>query len=168
MMRAMTTEEREARAALSARIEVLKAEGQCPTCYDQKHGDLYQDDPDRIIYEDDEVTCLLEHYPRNPGHTIIVTKQHYEDISEMPLELGTHILRVTQAIVAALKQELGAEKVYLCTMCDGTRNHLHFQLIPRDRNSPQGSKVFVKERGILSDYLPTAEQLRSAIQAQIK
>ena len=35
-------------------------------------------------------------------------------------------------------------------MCDGKRNHLHFQLIPRLKNDEIiGSKLFVKERGIL-------------------
>lgn len=36
-------------------------------------------------------------------------------------------------------------------MRDGKRNHLHFQLIPRDDNSITGSKVFVKPRGIFAE-----------------
>lgn len=68
------------------------------------------------------------------------------------LELGTYILKVSNEIIKLLKEEVGAEKVYMCTICDGKRNHLHFQLFPRLKGDPIGYGNFVREEGVLMDY----------------
>jgi len=112
------------------------------------------------------MACFLETYPRNLGHTIILVKPHYEDISELPTSMATEIHNIMHTAVSALKRVLMAEKVYMCTMCDGKRNHLHFQLIPRYRGDTiRGSKLFVKERLILKDCDDVVVQLKTSIEA---
>ena len=95
------------------------------------------------------VVCFLEEYPRTAAHTIILTKEHYEDISEMPIEVGTAVMEAATHVINKIKKVLGAEKVYMCTMCDDGRNHLHFQLIPRYAENVIGSKLFTSERGVV-------------------
>ena len=63
----------------------------------------------------------------------------------------------------ALKRGLGAEKVYLNTMCDGPINHLHLQLFPRYPGERIGSTRFVTERGPLADGEKIARLVRSAL-----
>lgn len=138
------------------RIKELQEKGICFGCYNFVSGDIFPDDG-LIFYEDEKVRCQFEKYPRSTGQTIIVSREHYEDISEMPLELGTHILKISNAIIKLHKEILGAEKVYMCTICDGKRNHLHFQLFPRLKGEPIGYGNFVREEGILMDYHETAE-----------
>ncbi len=138
------------------RIKELQEKGICFGCYNFNTGDLFPDDG-LIFYEDEKIRCQFERYPRATGQTIIVTKEHYEDISEMPLELGTYILKISNEIIKLHKEILGAEKVYMCTICDGKRNHLHFQLFPRLKGEPRGYKNFVREEGIIMDYHETAE-----------
>jgi len=131
------------RQATAQRADELKAQGICPTCQDMQYGDVYPVAEDRVFYEDDIVRCMLEAWPRNPGHTIILVKPHFEDLSDMAPATGAEILPVIQAVTSSLKEVLGAEKVYLCTMCDGRRNHLHLQLIPRmPGDTIAGSKLF--------------------------
>jgi len=81
----------------------------------------------------------------------------------MPLDLGVHILKISDAIIKLHKEILGAEKVYMCTICDGKRNHLHFQLFPRLKGEKQGYQNFVREEGILMDYQETADIYRKAL-----
>ena len=81
----------------------------------------------------------------------------------MPVEVGTAVMEAATHVVNKIKEVLGAEKVYMCTMCDDGRNHLHFQLIPRDKNSIIGSNVFVKERGVCREDKETVELLRKTI-----
>ncbi|MDR7856750.1 hypothetical protein [Tissierella sp.] len=138
------------------RIKELQEKGICFGCYNFHSGDIFPDDG-LIFYEDDMVRCQFERYPRATGQTIIVSKEHYEDISEMPIELGTYILKVSNAIIKLHKEILGAEKVYMCTICDGKRNHLHFQLFPRLKGEPRGYGNFVREEGIIMDYHETAK-----------
>lgn len=133
------------------KIRDLQDKGICFGCYNFTSGDIFPDDG-LIFYEDDKVRCQFEKYPRATGQTIIVSREHYEDISEMPLELGTHILKISDAIIKLHKEILQAKKVYMCTICDGKRNHLHFQLLPRLEGEQIGYGHFVREEGILMDY----------------
>jgi len=133
------------------KIKELQEKGICFSCYDFNTGDIFPDEG-LIFYEDEKVSCRFEKYPRATGHTIIVAKEHYEDISEMPLELGVHILKISDAIIKLHKEIIGAEKVYMCTICDGKRNHLHFQLFPRLKGETIGFGNFAREEGIIMDY----------------
>lgn len=38
--------------------------------------------PAQIIYEDEEVVCLLDHDPINVGHVLIVPVKHYLDADD--------------------------------------------------------------------------------------
>lgn len=152
----MSEEEKKIETELKSKVLMLQEEGICPSCRNVAFGDVYPNEG-TVFYEDEKVICLFEKYPRAVGHTIILSKEHYEDISEMPIELGTHIFELTKRIIDLLKEEIGAEKVYMCTMCDGKRNHLHFQLLPRLAGETIGSKNFVRERGIVTGYIDTVK-----------
>ncbi|MBZ9623719.1 hypothetical protein G9F71_012765 [Clostridium sp. FP2] len=51
----------------------------------------------------------------------------------------------------------------MCTICDGKRNHLHFQFFPRLKGEKIGYQNFVREEGILMDYQETAAIYRKAL-----
>lgn len=146
-----------------AQINELQEQDICFGCYNFEHGDIFPDEG-LIFYEDSLVRCQFEKYPRATGQTIIVSKAHYEDISEMPLDLGTYILKVSNEIIKLLKETIGAKKVYMCTICDGKRNHLHFQLLPRLEGDPIGYENFVREEGLLMDYHETAKFFRNRLE----
>lgn len=158
----MNEEEKNIESKLKNKVLSLQEKGICPSCSNTDNGDVYPNEG-LIFYEDDQVICLFEKYPRALGHTIILSKAHYEDISDMPIELGTHILVVSKRIIDLLKEKIGAEKVYMCTMCDGKRNHLHFQLLPRLAGETIGSKNFVRERGVISDYSDIVEAFKKGL-----
>ena len=70
---------------------------------------------------------MLDPYPRTVGHTIVVCKPHREDISCLSGEETAVVFQVCVWIVLDIKDALGAEEVYLNTMCDADINHLHIQ-----------------------------------------
>jgi diadenosine tetraphosphate (Ap4A) HIT family hydrolase len=162
-LRKLTDKDKLDLKARTEKIIELQDKGICFGCYNFEKGNIFPDEG-LIIYEDDLIRCQFEKYPRATGQTIIVSKEHYEDISEMPLELGTYILKMTNRLIALHKELLGAEKVYLCTICDGKRNHLHFQLLPRLIGEVGGYGHFVKEEGILTDYHELADVFRTRLE----
>ena len=42
--------------------------------------------PSNLIYEDDLIMCFLTTEPINEGHVLIIPKNHYLDIDEIPTE----------------------------------------------------------------------------------
>lgn len=163
----LSEDEEKALKARRDKIINLQDRGICFSCHNFKKGDIFPDDG-LIIYEDELVRCQFEKYPRAAGQTIIVSKEHYEDISEMPLELGTYILKIADAIIRLHKEILGAQKVYMCTICDGKRNHLHFQLFPRLKGDTTGYQNFTKDEGILMEYEEEASIYRDRLRKILK
>lgn len=131
--------------------------GICPTCYDRTHGhSLYGDPASRMLYENERFECMLIGNPRAEGHTVLVSREHYKDMMEIPDALCREIFLFARKAMKALKQVYGAESVYLCTMCDGPMNHFHLQLIPRYAFEKRGSANFVKQR---KEYKADEEKL---------
>lgn len=60
----------------------------------------------------------------------MVYKPYREDVSGLAAEEAGRVFQPCVRVVDAIKRGLGAEKVYLNTMSDGPRNHLHLQLFP--------------------------------------
>ena len=127
-------------------LKSLWEKGICPSCYNFEHGGIYNDFTERLLYEDDMLYCFFEERPRSVGHTIILLKDHYHDMSQIPDDVCAAVYLFAKKAMNVLKDVLEVERVYLCTMCDGKINHFHVQLIPRHPNTPIGSKNFVKER----------------------
>jgi len=127
-------------------VKELQDKGICPSCYNFEHGGVYEDFAERLIYEDEMLYCFLEENPRAIGHTIILIKEHYNDMSYITDEVCKHIFIIAKKLMNELKDVLNVERVYLCTMCDGAVNHFHIQLIPRYPDEKIGSTNFVKER----------------------
>jgi diadenosine tetraphosphate (Ap4A) HIT family hydrolase len=162
----MGVQDRARRDEIVLKAEHLKQAGICPTCRDFEASDVYPDRAGRTFYEDETFLCMLETYPRTPGHSIILVKPHYEDLGELPLAVSLRMPPVVHCAVRALRDVLRAEKVYACTMCDGERNHFHLQLLCRlAGETTRGSRLFVKERGVLCDASEVIDRLRGAMKA---
>lgn len=126
---------------------MLVDSGICPTCYNREHDNcLYGDASDKMLYENELFECMLIGNPRAEGHTVIVSREHFKDMMEIPDELCREVFVFAKKAMNALKEVYGAQSVYLCTMCDGPMNHFHVQLIPRYGFEQRGSRNFVKER----------------------
>lgn len=151
------------RDELMQKINALRQQGVCYSCHHAATGEVFQNEA--IVYEDAAFSVKLDPYPRTPGHTIVVYKPHREDISELTDAEAAAVFQLCVRLVRALKRAIGAEKVYLNTMCDGGINHLHVQLFPRYPGDPIGSTRFVAPRGPLVDGPETARRIRDALLA---
>jgi len=125
--------------------------GICPTCYSRAHRNcFFPNAAETQLFENDRFECSLVDKPRAPGHTVIVSRDHYKDMMSIPEDLCVEVYRFARKAMQILKEVYGAESVYLCTMCDGPMNHFHVQLIPRYAHEKRGSRNFVKPRQAFS------------------
>lgn len=91
--------------------------------------------PADIVYEDEQVMAFLDINPVNPGHALVVPKQHKEFFWE--LEAGTcgPVSVVIQKIMHVLVHDLGYEGVNLIQNNGPASGqvipHVHFHIIPR-------------------------------------
>lgn len=159
------TDWQQQRLELRRRVAALWDQGRCATCYDIESGELrrlFRDD-ERLIFEDDVFTVILDPYPRVSGHTIVVYKPHRADISELTEAEAATVMAMCVRIIKAIKRGLGAEHVYLLTMSDGPYSHLHLQLFPRYDGDEMGSRRFMLPRAPIDNAVDTVAQIRSAL-----
>lgn len=91
--------------------------------------------PSTTIFEDDEFRVFLDIYPATKGHALIVTKEHYANIFELPPEVAGRLFQRATEIAGVLKEVLGLEAMNLLQnngeIAGQTIFHFHLHLIPR-------------------------------------
>ncbi|MDO8482831.1 MAG: HIT family protein [bacterium] len=91
--------------------------------------------PSSKIYEDENVLAFLDIHPVNPGHTLVVTKKHFEGIHDTPDDLICKIVLTAKKIAGAIQSKLGADGVNI-GMNNGKEAgqivfHSHIHIMPR-------------------------------------
>ena len=86
-----------------------------------------------IVYEDNAVMAFMDMNPINEGHILIIPKEHYLDIDEIPDEILSHLMIISKKIVSALK-EIYKPNGYSIMQNGGEFNdigHYHLHIFPR-------------------------------------
>ena len=90
------------------------------------------------IYEDDHTVAFLDINPIVKGHSLIIPKQHFETIFEMPPELFKTCCGVVQKVAKAVFKAMEAEGMNILqnnkAVAGQEISHLHFHVIPRFTN----------------------------------
>ena len=88
--------------------------------------------PCKKIYEDDLVIGILDLYPDSDGHTLIIPKEHYEDLTKIPNELLIHINDVVKEIMPTLMDKMKAKSFSTRVNYGESQaiKHYHMHLLP--------------------------------------
>lgn len=93
------------------------------------------DIPCAKIFEDDKLISFLDIGPANKGHALIVTKEHYETLLEVPDEVLTDLMNKAKKIARAMSSALGAEGFNVLMnnkeIAGQLVPHAHVHIIPR-------------------------------------
>ncbi len=93
------------------------------------------DAPSYKIYEDEHTFAFLSIHPNNPGHTLVIPKNHYENIYELPEKDLTYVMNTTKKLSIAIKKALNADGINIAQNNDKAAGqvifHSHTHIIPR-------------------------------------
>jgi len=122
------------------------------------------------IYENDQVLVFADINPINRGHTLIIPKNHAENLWEIdPADLAA-IHRTSIQVARAMRDGLGADGV-ACLQLNGKAvnqlvMHYHLHLIPRTSDDP---KIAITEweliPGDMKDIEETVRKITSAMES---
>ena len=97
--------------------------------------------PTNSIYEDDNFNVILDLGPATRGHALILPKEHYANIYEIPEETAGKAMILAKKLATKMTDKLGADGFNLVqnnNECAGqTIFHFHLHLIPRYENDGQ-------------------------------
>lgn len=91
--------------------------------------------PTNTVYEDDDFRVFMDASPATKGHSLIVPKQHFDNLFDMDEELAGKVLTVSKKVASNLKEKLGCEGLNLVQnngeIAGQTVFHFHMHVIPR-------------------------------------
>lgn len=97
--------------------------------------------PSKTLYEDEEFRIILDLGPATRGHALILPKNHYANLFELPEEKAGEVMRLAKRMVMKMKEKLSCEGFNLVQnngdLAGQTVFHFHMHLIPRYRADGQ-------------------------------
>jgi histidine triad (HIT) family protein len=105
-----------------------------------------------LVYEDEQVLVFMDIRPVSEGHTLVIPKQHYEDIYDTPEELVACTHKITKLIAIAVKKATNADGISIVQQNGKAAGqdifHLHIHVIPMfgGRKMPHFGELTVASR----------------------
>ncbi len=123
----------------------------CEICERQREGRSHEGSVGGDVYADEHWQAY--HAPTasaSPGQLFLVAKRHYVDFSEMTADEAASYGLLLRRLYAALKQAVGAERVYAVVTIEGVP-HFHVWLIPRPVDAPLRGRTFIMSQRSCTD-----------------
>ena len=91
--------------------------------------------PAKVVYEDDFVMAFLDINPAAPGHVLVIPKEHYEILPQVPADRAALIMNTIRILTGAVFDAVNAQGVNIIQkngeVAGQVVPHVHFHIIPR-------------------------------------
>jgi histidine triad (HIT) family protein len=91
--------------------------------------------PNAIIYEDEKFLVFLDRYPINYGHALLIPKDHFDTILEMPLNLVGEMYSLVPQIAKSIISTIDGNGFNVSQNNGRSANqiipHVHVHIVPR-------------------------------------
>ena len=91
--------------------------------------------PSKTLYEDEGYRVILDLGPASRGHALILPKEHYADLYELPEKNCEEVMRLAKKMATRMTEKLGCSGFNLVQnngeSAGQTVRHFHMHLIPR-------------------------------------
>ena len=120
------------------------------------------------VYEDDMVIAFEDINPVSKGHTLVIPKNHAQDLWEIPAEDLAAVQLASKKIIQAIKDALNPTGV-ACLQLNGSGAnqvvmHYHLHLIPRAAGAPElPVTCWELNQGDMEAIKQTAEKIAAAV-----
>jgi histidine triad (HIT) family protein len=123
--------------------------------------------PARKVYEDEDCLAVLDINPANPGHMLLLPKEHYQIMPQIPEDLTGKLFMVSKALAQASLKSLKSRGTTIFAangVAAGQRApHFMMHIIPRMDDDSVG--MIISEKRISNAEL---ERLKKALEERMK
>ena len=97
--------------------------------------------PSNTIYENDQFRVILDNGPATKGHALVLPKEHYADLYEIPDEVLERAVVAAKHVAGIMKKNLSCDGLNIVQnngeAAGQTVRHFHIHIIPRYENDGQ-------------------------------
>jgi histidine triad (HIT) family protein len=91
-----------------------------------------------VCFEDSRALAFMDIQPVNAGHVLIVPRQHFETLEDVPHDLAMHLFGVAMRLTPIIRRIAGAADMNIVVNSGAAAGqnvfHYHVHLIPRTPN----------------------------------
>jgi histidine triad (HIT) family protein len=88
-----------------------------------------------VVFEDAISLAFLDYRPLFPGHTLLIPKQHYETLADLPADLIGPFFGNAQRLASAVERGMQTEGTFVAINNKVSQSvpHLHIHIVPRKK-----------------------------------
>ena len=88
-----------------------------------------------IVFQDEISLAFLDYRPLFPGHCLLVTKQHYATLLELPADLVGPLFLNAQKLAGPVQRAMQADGTFVAmnNVVSQSVPHFHIHIVPRRR-----------------------------------
>jgi len=98
--------------------------------------------PARIVYEDETTVAFLDANPLAPGHTLVIPKDEYERVNDVPADVATDLYATIHRMVPAVEDAVDADATTVAFNNGEAAGqevpHVHCHIVPRFEDDDGG------------------------------
>lgn len=118
-----------------------------------------------VLYRDEELFVILNKFPYNPGHTMVIPRQHVCRPQELPPEVWTRMSRAVQLCTERLQTAIEPSGFNLGMNLGeaggaGLADHLHWHILPRWVGDANFMPLLAEAKAIPIHNITTYRRLR--------
>jgi len=101
---------------------------------------ITKDIPAKILYEDDDTISFLDAFPVTKGHTLVIPKQHYSKIQDLPTDVNQKLFETVHKMTRNVDSLQGSTLIAIHNGKESGQEvpHVHVHLIPRSISDSAG------------------------------
>src|SRR5215467_4672639 len=88
-----------------------------------------------ICHEDSRAIAFMDVQPVNNGHVLVVPREHYESLEDVPRDLALHLYKLTLDLGPAIRRVAGSDDLNIIVNSGDAAGqdepHYHVHIIPR-------------------------------------
>jgi len=121
--------------------------------------------PSKIISENNFTLAFLDIFPVSKGHTIVITKNHYRNLEEIPDDDLTGLFIEVKKIATLIHEKLRIDGYNILQnnfkVAGQVINHFHVHIIPRSENDARFSMRIPREQTSETELEEVLEIIKS-------
>ena len=122
------------------------------------------------VYEDEQILVFLDLFPANPGHCLIITKRHSDDIFSANADDIAAVARMSVPLARAIDRVTGCDGLGIHQLnraaAGQTVFHYHMHLIPQRQGA--GIDIHGRAMGDAGELAALADKLTAALQEELQ
>ena len=124
--------------------------------------------PAHVVLESEHAYAFLDARPVFPGHCLLVPRDHYETLGDLPRPLVTEVFLDAQRLAVAVEAAMEADGTFVAMNNRVSQSvpHLHVHVVPRRRKDGLRGFFWPRQRYESDEEMAkVASRIRAALRA---